>query len=237
MSSVSIAAPKNEPDTTLGLRISNQLARQILAGELPPGHRLDEQSIAMEFGVSRTPVREALRELAARQLIQLIPRRGGVVTKVGTNELIDMLEAECELEGLCARLSAHRMSALEKVRLRDVHERALAISTGHNLAAYFEINREFHDLIGTGTHNETLERAARDLRMRLSPFRRSESEDDAKKIMARSTAEHTGIVDAIVRGHAEAAYEAMRAHDARVNVGFVKLLKSREAELETLSTS
>jgi DNA-binding GntR family transcriptional regulator len=64
-------------DTTLGAKIYERLAHQILMGKLPPGHRLDEQSLAVEFGVSRTPVREALRELGARQLIDLVPRRGG----------------------------------------------------------------------------------------------------------------------------------------------------------------
>jgi DNA-binding GntR family transcriptional regulator len=221
-------AQTSEPDVTLALRIYNLLAKQILTGEIVPGHRLDEQSIATQFGVSRTPVREALRELAARHLIQLIPRRGGIVTKFGTDELIDMLEAECEIEGLCARLSAHRMSALEKVQLREVHERASAASTGGELGRYFEINKQFHDLICAGTHNATLEKMARDLRFRLSPFRRSDAEADAKTIMSRSTAEHSSIVDAIVRDQAEAAYEAMRAHDARVNAGVVKLLKSKE---------
>ena len=227
--SMAFADTDQDRQATLGLRISSRLARQILAGELAPGHRLDEQSLATEYGVSRTPVREALRELAARQLIQLIPRRGGVVTKVGAGELIDMLEAECEIEGLCARLSAHRMSAIEKVRLRDVHEHAIAISSGKDLVSYFEVNKEFHDLICAGTHNATLERMSRDIRFRLSPFRRSESERDAQEIMARSTAEHLRIVDAVVGGQAEVAYEAMRAHDARVNVGIVKLLQSKEA--------
>jgi DNA-binding GntR family transcriptional regulator len=232
---LNFAVHKRESDGTLGLRVYSILAKQILTGQLIPGYRLDEQTIATQFGVSRTPVREALRELAARHLIQLIPRRGGVVTKFSTAELVDMLEAECEIEGLCARLSAHRMSAIEKIQLREIHERALTVSASSELDHYFEINKEFHDLICAGTHNATLEKTARDLRFRLSPFRRSDAEANAKAIMSRSTAEHSSIVEAIVRGQAEAAYEAMRAHDARVNVGVIKLLQNTEAASEALA--
>ncbi len=217
-----------DQDTTLGSQIYERLANQIIVGDLPPGHRLDEQSIATQFGVSRTPVREALRELGARHLIDLTPRRGGVVTRIGADKLIDMLEAECEIEGLCARLSAHRMSALEKGRLRDLHEQALAIIEERSLSRYFEINKEFHDFICAGAHNTTLDSTARDLRFRLSPFRRPEPRSNASAVMARSTDEHAAIVNAILDGAAERAYEAMRAHNARVNLGAMKILQNSE---------
>lgn len=211
-------------DPTLGSRIYEQLANEIIVGKLPPGYRLDEQSVAAQFGVSRTPVREALRELSARKLIDLVPRRGGVVCEIGRNELIDMLEAECEIEGLCARLAAHRMSALEKGHLRDIHERAAAIKG--NLSVYFELNKEFHDAICAGAHNTTLDSTARNLRFRLSPFRRPEPRSEVSTVIARSSEDHAKIVFAILSGAAEKAYEAMRDHNARVNIGAMKLLET-----------
>jgi DNA-binding GntR family transcriptional regulator len=216
---------QERPDvhTTLAAQIYERLANRILIGDLPPGYRLDEQRLALEFGVSRTPVREALRKLGARQLIDLIPRKGGMVMQPAGAQLIDMLEAECEIEGLCARLAAHRMSALEKGELREAHESVRQAAT---LADYFERNRVFHDLISSGAHNETLDTCARDMRSRLSPFRRSPSDSDVKAIIARTTREHAAIVDAIVAGDADAAYEATRSHCARVNLGAVKLLQS-----------
>jgi DNA-binding GntR family transcriptional regulator len=215
---------KGEADTTLGSQIYERLAQQIIVGELSPGHRLDEQRLAEQFGVSRTPVREALRELGARQLIELVPRRGGVVTQIGADKLIDMLEAECEMEGLCARLSAHRMSSMERGSLQDLHERMRVSSAAESLAKYFEMNKEFHDLICAGARNATLDSTVRDLRFRLSPFRRPMPRSDAAAVIERSTAEHTTIVNAILSGNAEAAYEAMRAHDARVNLAAVRML-------------
>jgi len=210
---------------TLGAQIYERLANEIIVGTLPPGHRLDEQGLATQFGVSRTPIREALRELGARKLIEFVPRRGGVVTQVGRDTLIDMLEAECEIEGLCARLAAHRMSALEKGHLEEVHERAAMIDD--SLPAYFEVNKEFHDLICAGAHNATLNNAARELRFRLSPFRRPQPRTDAASVIARSTTEHAAIVAAILGGEQERAYEAMRSHNARVNLGAMKLLQTK----------
>jgi DNA-binding GntR family transcriptional regulator len=211
-------------DTTLGAKIYERLAHQILMGKLPPGHRLDEQSLAVEFGVSRTPVREALRELGARQLIDLVPRRGGVISQLSIDKLTDMLEAECEIEGLCARLAAHRMNTMEKGHLRELHERA---AREKNLFRYFEINKLFHDLICAGAHNSTLDGTARDLRFRLSPFRRPQPKSDSREVIAGSTAEHAAIVEAILSGEPERAYEAMRTHNARVNLGAMKILQSQ----------
>jgi DNA-binding GntR family transcriptional regulator len=214
-------------DPTLSAKIYERLANQILAGKLPPGHRLDEQGLALEFGVSRTPVREALRELGARQLIDLVPRRGGVVWQLSFDKLTDMLEAECEIEGLCARLAAHRMNTMEKGHLRELHEQA---AREKNLFRYFEINKLLHDLICAGAHNSTLDGTARDLRFRLSPFRRPEPKSDSGQVIARSTAEHAAIVEAILSGQPERAYEAMRTHNARVNLGAMKILQSQSHE-------
>lgn len=100
--------------TTSVNRIYKSIAEQIITGNLQPGEKLEEKVLASRFGVSRTPIREALRELSARGLINLIPRRGGMVAEIGLERLSDMLDAECELEGLCARLAAMRMTALEK---------------------------------------------------------------------------------------------------------------------------
>jgi DNA-binding GntR family transcriptional regulator len=220
------AVQNNDVDTTLGARIYESIANEIIIGKLLPGHRLDEQSLATQFGVSRTPVREALRELGARRLIDLVPRRGGVVTQIGSEKLIDMLEAECEIEGLCARLAAHRMSAMEKGHLRELHEQAAGEEK--SLTRYFEINKEFHDLICAGAHNSTLDGTARELRFRLSPFRRPEPTSAVAGVIARSTQEHSVIVTAILTGEAERAYEAMRVHNARVNLGAMRLLQNQQ---------
>jgi DNA-binding GntR family transcriptional regulator len=210
--------------TTISNRIYKSLAEEIIGGSLQPGAKLEEKTLASRFGVSRTPIREVLRELGARGLIDLAPRRGGVVARIGLDRLADMLDAECEIEALCARLASQRMSALEKGRLQALHEHSKERLQDRDESDYLALNKEFHDLICAGAHNVTLETTARDLRDRLAPFRQTQSELQGQRL-ARSHEEHDLIVAAIVRGAPDAAYEAMRGHIARLSTGVLQLLR------------
>ena len=102
---------------TISAKVQALIADQIICGHFAPGTRLDERLLAEQFKVSRTPVREALRQLAARGLTQILPMRGVVVMQVGVKELSEILQADCELEALCARLAAESMTAMEKTEL------------------------------------------------------------------------------------------------------------------------
>ena len=210
--------------TTSVDRIYKSVAEQIIKGSLKPGEKLDEKLLASQFGVSRTPIREALRELNARGLIDLTPRRGGMVAEIGLEQLSDMLDAECELEGLCARLAAMRMTALEKGQLRDLHDRLKSAAEMQDGAGYLAMNQHFHDLICAGAHNATLADSTRALRERLSPFRQSQADEQGRRF-TRSVEEHEAIIDAISRGDADASYESMRLHNARLGTGVLKLLR------------
>jgi DNA-binding GntR family transcriptional regulator len=215
--------------TTIAVRIQKSLTSKIIKGELRPGYKLDEKMLATEFGVSRTPIREALRELGARGLIDLVPRRGGIVAHISIDKLADMLDAECELEALCARLAAQRMSAVEKGALLECHGRAKALTRDRDETRYLVINQTFHEMICNGAHNATLATMTRDLRDRLSPFRQSQSASLVGRL-ALSHDEHTLIVDAIVSGNADAAHDAMLRHNARLSSGILGLLRAGTKE-------
>ncbi len=215
---------------TATLRIYEALAADIVGGSMRPGEKLEEQALAKRFGVSRTPIREVLRDLAARDLVEFVPRRGAVVATLGIGELTDLLEAECELEALCAKLSAHKMSALEKIRLRDIHERALPLMTSGDPEAYLELNAAFHAAICAGVHNRTLNTAISQLRDRLAPFRRSRRRDMHERLK-RSHDEHEAIVAAIMNDDANAAYGAMRLHNARLSAGAIEALRDRPVQV------
>src|SRR5215467_9966658 len=105
-----------------------QLADEIVRGVLPPGAPLDETDIARRFKVSRTPVREALRQLAASGLIETRAHRGAVVAQPTIERLTGMFEAMAELEALCAGLAAERMPPIERQRLEAVHEELRVLS-------------------------------------------------------------------------------------------------------------
>jgi DNA-binding GntR family transcriptional regulator len=145
------------------------------------------------------------------------------VAEIGLDRLTDMLDAECELEGLCARLASQRMTALEKGQLQDLHERAKTLVHGRDEMDYLALNQEFHDLICAGAHNDTLADTTRALRERLRPFRQSQSGEQGRRL-ARSLDEHDAIVNAIMSGSPDAAYEAMRVHNARLSTGILNLL-------------
>ncbi|MCK8787765.1 GntR family transcriptional regulator [Roseomonas sp. NAR14] len=216
--------------TTTANRIYQLLADEIIRGLRPSGQKLEEQILADEFEVSRTPVREALRDLAARGLVEGQPRRGFVVARIGPDEVAQLLDAECEMEGLCARLSALRMGAIEKSELRQIHEQSEAVVRGGDLVGYWQLNTLFHEAICNGVRNRAMARMVSQLRERLSAYRRAQ-DDDADRF-TRSLAEHAAILDAILASDADRAYEAMRQHNARLSVNVLRRMRlavAREA--------
>src|SRR5256885_14723212 len=109
-----------------------QLADEIVRGVLPPGSGLDETDIARRFNVSRTPVREALRQLVASGLVEARAHRGAVVAQPSLDRLTGMFEAMAELEALCAGLAAERMPAAERQRLESIPEELRVLSHARN---------------------------------------------------------------------------------------------------------
>lgn len=214
------------PMPTISTRIYKELVAQIIRGALSPGQKLEEMQLAVQFGVSRTPIREALRELAARGFIDLVPRRGGVVSRIGLEQLVDMLEAECEVEALCARLAAQRMTALEKGELELIYSEMEALTSERKQSDYLEKNQQFHARICAGTHNATIGVMTRELRDRLAPFRQQQAVATEKRL-EQSMREHKEILQAILAAQPENAYEAMRRHNARLSVGVLGLLRQQ----------
>ena len=213
--------------TTIASNIFNILTEEIISGLLKPGTKLEEIPLATRFKVSRTPIREVLRDLAAKGLVQLVPRKGVLVAKIGIDELADMLEAECELEALCAQIAAHRMSLLEKKQLERVHELAEEVVKKADPSAYLELNKQFHHLICLGTHNQLLNEMVSNLRSRLSGFRQAQGKTE--KRLQISHHEHQLIVDAILNSDATAAFQSMRAHNARLSSKVLEQLSNSKS--------
>jgi DNA-binding GntR family transcriptional regulator len=190
--------------------LEERLAEDIINGRLPPGTRLEEQSLADRYETSRTPVREALRRLAATGLIETRPRRGVVVSTVTRERLAQMFEAMAELEGACARLAAQRMSEVERQQLTQLQKEGSQIMEADDPAAYEVHNRAFHAAIYNGSGNEILEETAQSVRARLAPFRSAQFQIPGR--VAKSISEHSDVVAAILNGDGEKAYVAMRSH-------------------------
>ena len=190
------------------------IADDIVHGRYLPGTALDETALAAAYGVSRTPTREALRQLEAIGLVKGRARRGALVTDVTERQLDDMFAVMAELEALCARWSALQMTAAERRTLQAIHDNSAAFVAAGDRASYIEANSRFHEAIYKGAHNLFLAEMALSVRKRLLPFRRAQFETLGR--LAKSHFEHGRVTLAIQRGDAEGAARDMRAHLAIV---------------------
>ncbi len=191
-------------------RLRLEIADDIACGRLAPGTALDETGLAERFGVSRTPVREALRELAAAGLVEHRPHRGAVVADLDAERLDAMFVVMAELEALCAGLAATAMTAAERAELGAMHEAAAELVRLGDLVAYREANDRFHEFIYAASHNPFLEETVLGVRRRVLAFRRAQFHGLGR--LAVSHAEHERVVRALQRGDREAASREMRAH-------------------------
>lgn len=215
-----IAAPLTRTET---LRL--QIADEIVSGVLEPGTPLDEQELAARFGVSRTPVREAIRQLSASGLVSVRPHRGAVVALPTPAQLNDMFEAMAELEALCAGLAARNMTVPERRGLEALHgELRLLVHEGDPVS-YHEKNEAFHAAIYAGSHNGYLAELTLMTRTRVAPFRRAQFRATGR--LGGSYQEHDLIVEAILRGDQTGASEAMRAHIGIVRDAFRSYAETR----------
>lgn len=187
-----------------------QLADEIISGGLEPGTPLDEQELAQRFGVSRTPVREAIRQLAASGLVETRAHRGAVVALPTPRQLDDMFHAMAELEALCAGLAAIHMTVADRHNLQKIHNELGEMMRAGDIDRYPALNEAFHNAIYEGTHNTYLAGLALMTRTRVAPFRRAQFRAAGR--LARSHAEHEKVVQAIMRADRAGATEAMRAH-------------------------
>ena len=170
-----------------------------MKGDWRPGDSLDEVSLATRFEVSRTPVREALGQLGAMRLVDRRPNRGAIVAVVTDTHLSSMFEGMAELEGICARLSAERMTA-DRAACPEGNASGLARSSSCIGAEedYEAHNTEFHTRLYVGAHSPHIYELATLTRSRLAPFRRAQFKLAGR--LTKSWDEHDAIVSAILRG-------------------------------------
>jgi DNA-binding GntR family transcriptional regulator len=208
-------------------RLAAEIADAILSGEFAPGARLDEQSLAQHYSVSRTPVREALRQLATTGLIEMRPRKGAIVSQITAEQLDALFGAMAEMEGTCARLATMSMTPLERRRLQSHHDGMAELVAAGEPDPYAEANHAFHTAIYAGAHNAVLADFTTALRRRLAPFRRAQFRAPGR--LARSHAEHDAVVKAILSGDAAAAHAAMLHHVSLVEDAFEQFTASNAA--------
>lgn len=186
------------------------IEERIAMGEYPPGMRLDEVELAAAFGVSRTPLREALIQLGSSGVVEMRPRRGAVVAQIDPQRLCEMFEVMAELEAMCGRLAARRITDAELAELRATHEASRAAAQARDVDTYYDVNARFHALIYQASHNAYLHETALQLHRRLRVYRRLQLR--VRDRLGNSFAEHDAVFRAIEAGDADATAEHLRAH-------------------------
>lgn len=190
--------------------IATQLEQDILSGVLAAGTHLDEIPLADRFRVSRTPIRDALRQLEGSGLVELRPRQGAFVASLTMEKLIELFEIMASLEGLCARLAARRAGAQQIARMQAIEDDLVRMTATGDSDAYYLRNRDFHEQIYTAAANHSLEEMTRNIRNRVDPYRRHQLRRPGR--LAESASEHQQVLDAIRTGNQDAAETLMRAH-------------------------
>ena len=205
-------------------KIRDSLEQRIVEGELSNGKRLDETELSGFYGVSRTPVREALQRLAESGLAEHLPRRGTFVRSPSLSQLVEMFEVMAELECMAIRLAARRATSNDIDALEKDNETCRAAVAANDTKKYYEVNARLHGRIYQMSGNSFLASEARRLHDRLRPFRRLQLRVRGR--MEESMAEHDIILAALRDGDADRAMETMKKHITIVGVRFNDLVSS-----------
>ncbi len=193
-------------------KLRDQIENGIVSGEFPAGRRLDETQLATRFGVSRTPVREALIQLGAIGLIEIRPRRGAIVVEPAPHRIYEMFEVMAELEAMAGAHAARRYTDDDRAALEEAHCRCLRSAEAGDADAYYYDNEVFHEAVYAASHNGFLQEQCLALHRRLRPYRRLQLR--VRNRMETSLAEHERVVKAILSGDSNGAAAALRTHVA-----------------------
>jgi DNA-binding GntR family transcriptional regulator len=193
--------------------VAERLRAQIFAHTLAPGSWLDEQSLAVEFGISRTPMREAIKVLASEGLVTMKPRRGAYVTEVERQDVEQIFAVIAELEGFAAKEVAIKASEAQLNQLDNLHLKLEKAAADRDVERFFEINVQFHELIMDIAGNRWMNDVIADLRKVLK-LQRRDSLSRAGRLQ-NALNEHRKILNALIKRDGDAAKLAMQAHLAR----------------------
>ncbi|MBP5985742.1 MAG: GntR family transcriptional regulator [Azonexus sp.] len=209
--------------TALYQEVAERLRQRIFAHELTPGTWIDEQKLAEQYGISRTPLREALKVLASEGLVELRPRRGCYVTEISRQDMDDIFPLMAMLEGRCAAEAVNRATPSDIAALKEIHERLESAARDGRIDAFFEANQEFHKKIQELSGNRWLLSVIQDLRkvLKLSRLhslslegRLQQSLDEHRLIMAALEARNGATAEKLMHDHLLSGREALARMEA-----------------------
>ncbi|MCX7240908.1 MAG: GntR family transcriptional regulator [Burkholderiales bacterium] len=214
---MSALMPATSPGVSLSPRalyeeVAELLRQRIFKRELEPGNWIDELKIAEEYGISRTPLREALKVLAAEGLVTMKVRRGAYVTEVSAQDLADVYHLLSLLESDAAAVVAQQATPAQLGELQQLHQQleAAALADQEDTQQFFSMNERFHLRLLEIANNRWRDQMVADLRKVMKLYRQNSLQKSGR--VAQSLAEHRVIMDALVARDACASAAAMRSH-------------------------
>jgi len=210
--------------TRIADTIRERIEQMIVTAEFADGERLDEVKLAEQFGVSRTPLREAFQSLAASGLVTLEARRGAFIRHPDFVELVEMFEVMAELEAMCGFRAARHVTDSQMVAIGKTIEACEAAISAGDFDEYYRENETFHHLLYEASGNRFLAGEAARLHKRLKPYRRLQLRANGR--MPQSMREHRAIYSALERNDSKAAAAALRVHVAIQGERFNDLMAS-----------
>lgn len=210
------------PRQVLHQEAAARLRQLIVEAVIAPGSKLNERELSEQLQVSRTPLREAIRTLAAEGLVVLLPNRGAVAVQLSPDDVAHTFEVIAGLEALSGELAAHRITEAELAEIRALHFEMLAAFTRRDLSAYYRLNAQIHDMINAAARNPVLQRSYRTVNAQLQALRFRSNFDERK--WRRAVEEHEAMIDRLAARDAEGMRALMVQH----------LQHKRDAVLEQL---
>ncbi|MBT0961058.1 GntR family transcriptional regulator [Denitromonas iodatirespirans] len=205
--------------------VAERLRERIFAHELKPGAWIDEQALTEHYGISRTPLREALKVLASEGLVTLKPRRGCYVTEISERDLDEIFTVMGLLEGQCARDATVQANAADLKALERIHADLEAAAAGGDINGFFEANQSFHHQVQTIADNRWLLHVIDDLRKVIKLSRHHSLFSEGR--LEQSLTEHRRILKAMLARDADEAELAMREHIASGRKALARIAAAR----------
>ena len=210
------------PRQVLHQEVAVRLRQRIVEGQIAPGAKLNERELSEVLKVSRTPLREAIKMLAAEGLVELLPNRGAVAAQLSEQDIVDTFEVIAGLEGQAGELAAQRIGDAELAEIRALHYEMLAAYTRRDLPTYYRINAQIHTRINAAAGNRVLTQTWATVNARLQALRFRSNFDEEK--WKRAVKEHEKMVELLAARDGAALRTLLVTH----------LLNKRDAVLELM---
>jgi DNA-binding GntR family transcriptional regulator len=198
------------PRAGLHEQVAQRLRQMLVENHIPPGAKLNERELAQVLQVSRTPLREAIKMLAAEGLVELLPNRGAIAIALSETDVLNTFEVMAGLEAMSGELAAQRITSAELAEIQALHFEMLAAYTRGDLSSYYRLNARIHSAINSAAKNPVLTSTYDQVNARLQALRFRSNQDGAK--WKRAVKEHEKMVEALAARDAAALRSVLQAH-------------------------